>query len=945
MKRILTPLSKLSPKKRYALFGVFLGLLFPLGGTIMEIALGHHDLPFSISSFLQVQLLTPMLWIIDLAPLLLGIVFSMVGASEEKLAQSNDFLEQKIAERTAELEKSNLALKNENDERQRAEQEALRQKQYFQALIENSPTAVVMLDNDEKILDCNSAFEELYGYTCAEIVGEDIDVLITTQETKAEAAALTQQVMTERVHRITKRRRKDGSLVDVELFGVPVFVEGERAGALAIYHDISVLIRAKLMAEEANRAKSEFLANMSHEIRTPMNGVIGMLDLVLDTPLDDEQRDYVAVALQSAEALLTLLNDILDYSKIEAKKLELEIIDFNLRNTVEGVAYTLAKRAEEKELELASLVHPDVPTNLCGDPGRLRQVLVNLTGNAIKFTQAGEVIIRAEPLSETDTHVTIRFSVQDTGIGIPADRVDAIFERFIQADGSTTRRFGGTGLGLAISRQLVEAMGGELKVESEPGKGSTFSFVIQFEKSSRKAPEAPPEITSLQGLHILVVDDNAANRTILTKMLESFGCRAKAVPGGPEALDELSTARHAGNPYQIMLLDMQMPGMDGEQTARAIFSDPREKNLSIVILTSMGKRGDAKRLEALGCAGYLLKPIKQQLLFDALVVIINEKQNASRGTGRLITRHLVAERKRKGECILLAEDNLVNQKVAVAMLQKAGHSVDVVENGLQALKKIQEKPYSLVLMDVQMPEMDGFEATRRIRKWEADKRRTPIIAMTAHTMKGDRERCLEAGMDDYISKPLDRQVLFNAIERWAQPIGVTGKLSKLERREKEDHSVAPDALPLTQNGPAFGESAQPDRFPAPEAKRGAAPPPADSRPSGIPPLDIEAALPRFSNDRDFFNEMSREFLKNLPARIQEMTDALETVDSASLNRAAHNLKGMSANFSASTLTALAKKLERQSREGDLSEAASIIRQIEAEAARLEKYLAELDVRP
>ena len=763
MKKIIAWFEKIPPQKRYTLFGFFFGLLFPIAGIAIEVFFSPEMTP--PPSFLGLLTRNPVLIIVNTAPIVLALIFRAIGTREEKLAAANQNLEAKVIERTGALEKSNQALETENLERKRAEKESDRQRKYFQALIENSPTAVVLLDNDQNITLCNPAFEDLYGYTCTEITGKDIDKLISTKETKEEAATLTQEVMNQRVHKISKRRRKDGSLVDVELFGVPVFLGEERAGALAIYHDISTLVQARQAAEEANRSKSEFLANMSHEIRTPMNGVIGMLDIALDTPLDPEQKDYLTIALDSAEALLTLLNDILDYSKIEAKKLDLEIIEFDLRNTVEGVAYTLAGRAEEKDLELASLIPPDLPINLLGDPSRLRQILINLTGNAIKFTEKGEVVIRTEAVEENEERVKIRFSVKDTGIGIKADRVDAIFERFTQADGSTTRKFGGTGLGLAISQHLVEAMGGEMSVESEYGKWSDFNFTLEFEKQAQKKVESTSKITDLHGLSILIIDDNATNRLILIKMAEGFGASAHAVERGQEGLDALLVNRHSDkNPYDMVLLDMQMPEMDGEQTARAIFSDPRNKNLSVVVLTSMGKRGDAKRLSNLGCSGYLLKPIKQQMLFDSLVAVMNEKESKLPGTGRLVTRHLVKEEKQKSQRILLAEDNPVNQKVAVALLQKVGHSVDIANNGKEAIERLKVSQYSLVLMDIQMPLVDGFEATRRIRAWEAGKSHIPIIAMTAHAMKGDRERCLKAGMDDYLSKPIDKRSLFTAID-------------------------------------------------------------------------------------------------------------------------------------------------------------------------------------
>ncbi len=440
--------------------------------------------------------------------------------------------------------------------RRQAEAELLRQKQYFEALVFNSPTAIVVLDNNERIVSCNPAFETLFVYAKDKIQGASIDELITTPETAEQAVRYTEQAMSGSVHGFGQRRRKDGTLVEVEIFGVPIIVGGEKVGALGIYHDISDLTRARREAEEASRVKSEFLANMSHEIRTPMNGVIGMLELALETSLTPEQRDYLNTSLQSAEALLTLLNDILDFSKIEAKRLDLEVIDFNLRNTVEDVAYTLAKRAQDKGLEMAALIHPDIYSNLRGDPGRVRQILVNLVGNAIKFTERGEVVIRAEPVSVAETHAIVRFSVQDTGIGIPLERQAAVFERFTQADGSTTRRFGGSGLGLTISKQLVEAMGGAIGVESEPGKGSTFWFRVQFEKQAEDQVEQPPSPVDLLDTHILCIDDNATNRMILIKMLSGFGCRVDAVESGAEGLDMLRAAHRAHDPYRLILLDM-----------------------------------------------------------------------------------------------------------------------------------------------------------------------------------------------------------------------------------------------------------------------------------------------------------------------------------------------------------------------------------------------------
>ena len=901
MNKINDWLEKIPAKKRYTTFGFFFGLFFPLGGVVIEANLSA--IPVSFETFIEIHLHNPILFIVDVAPIIMSIIFSAIGVREEKLALINQNLEKKISERTAELEESNRALAIENLERRRAEKESSKQSNYFQALVENTPTAVVLIDTDEKILHCNTAFEKLYNYKREEIKGKNIDKLVAPKEYVEEAANLSKRMLTQRIHKITKRKRKDDSLVDVELFGVPLFVEDEWAGSLVIYHDISVLVEARQAAEEANRAKSEFLANMSHEIRTPMNGVIGMLDIVLDTSLDAEQQEYLTIALESAESLLTLINDILDYSKMEAKKLDLEEIAFDLRNTIEGAAYTLVHQAEEKGLALASLIPPDLPTNLLGDPSRLRQILINLTSNAVKFTEEGEVLIRAKRIKEDDKQVEILFSVQDTGIGIPTDRLEAIFERFTQADGSTTRKFGGTGLGLAISQHLVEAMGGEMNVESEYGKGANFSFTLGFSKQAKITDESKVRVKNLRGLNILIVDDNATNRIILKKMIEGFGATSHSTTSGKEGIDALLIARHTNAiPYDILLLDMQMPEMDGEQTARAIFSDPRNKNLSVVVLTSMGKRGDAKRLQKLGCAGYLLKPIKQEMLFNALVRVMNEKAALPPGTGRLVTRHLVKEEKRRKQRILLVEDNPVNQKVAIALLQKDGHSVEMVENGKKAVEKIIANTYNLVLMDVQMPVLDGISATRQIRAWEAGVSHIPIIAMTAHAMQGDRERCLEAGMDDYLSKPLDKRSLFTMIDRWGiKPIIELEKVDEIARRARVSASL-PSKSSL--------------------------------------PVDIDSALPRFSNDIEFFNEMSKDFIAQIPVCIENMAKALAEKDAFALRRSAHYLHGISATFSAEKVTGLCVELEERSGQSCLEDGPEIITEIEEEAKVVIDFLSE-----
>ncbi len=815
-------------------------------------------------------------------------------------------------------------------QRKEVENELLYQKIYFESLFRHNPAAIVVLDAQQRVLTINPAFTALFEYEEEEVHGKNLDELITSQEQRSEAESYTHQAFSNVVRGRGKRRRKDGSLVDVQFIGLPISVGGQRIGALAIYVDISELERARIAAEEANRAKSDFLANMSHEIRTPMNGVMGMLELLLDTPLTPEQREYATIALKSAESLLSLINDILDYSKIEAGRLELEIIDFDLRTTVEDVAYTLARRAEEKGLELICLIHPDIQSRLRGDPARLRQVLVNPAGNAIKFTQQGEVVIRAEPVHTTETHATIRFSVRDTGIGIPKDRLSHIFDRFTQADSSTTRRFGGTGLGLAISKQLVEAMGGRMWVESEVNKGSTFWFEVAFERQRNKTAPLPEIKTDVRGAHILVIDDNATNRMVLTKMLSGFGCRVATASSGAKGIETLRTAHRTGDPFQVVLLDMQMPDMDGEQTARAIKSDPLGRKTSVVVLTSMGRRGDAARLAAIGCEGYLLKPVKQRVLFDMLATVLG-RQKLPQATPVLVTRHELSEQRRQNLRILLAEDNPINQKLAVALLQKAGFSVDIATNGREAVEMVKNNHYHAVLMDVQMPAMDGLEATRQIRAWEQGRgRHVPIIAMTAHAMKGDRERCLAAGMDDYISKPVQKDILFTVLQRWTEET----PSPRAEQTAAADE--ADDALLdlLGDEETPFGElssSGSDEVLPTPPAFPSA---------EDIPPLDIASALPRFNNEYDFFVEMCRDFITHIPARLQTMYHALKKEDAPTIQRAAHNLKGMAANFNADPLTELARQIEYAARDGNLQPVPALLTALEKEALRLARYLQE-----
>lgn len=644
-------------------------------------------------------------------------------------------------------------------QRKWAEIETARQKTYFETLVQNSPVAIVTLDTQHCITACNPAFETLFGYRQEEILHKNLDVFIAPQTEQQQSIAYTQYVMNGQVvHGIGRRTRKDGTLVEVELFGAPVSVNGEQIGALALYHDITELVEMQRKAEEAAQAKSEFLANMSHEIRTPLNAVIGMTGLLFDTPLNDEQHDFVETIRTSGDTLLAVINDILDFSKIEAGKMSMERQPFYLTTCVESALDLLAPNAAEKGLELAYILQENTPNKLIGDVTRLRQVLVNLIGNAVKFTEKGEVVVSISSKNLDSGEHELRFSVRDTGIGIPQDRLGRLFQAFSQVDSSTTRKFGGSGLGLSISRNLVEMMGGKIWVESETGKGSTFYFTIQ-------APSAPvtthlhPRGTQpdLEGRAILVVDDNATNRLIVTRQAKAWGMDPQAASSAQEALDILRSE----NRFDAVILDMQMPGMDGLALAREIRKLPVGREIPLIILTSLGSHPE--ELSDLKFSAFLYKPIKPSLLFETLVSVLTDRPRVviSRPPQPKLDQSLGDRHPLR---ILLAEDNVVNQKVAASILQRLGYRPDLAANGLEVLEALHRQWYDVVLLDMQMPEMDGEEATQQIIAHWPPEKRPRLIAMTANALEGDREHYLAAGLDDYVSKPIRVEELQRVLE-------------------------------------------------------------------------------------------------------------------------------------------------------------------------------------
>ena len=656
-----------------------------------------------------------------------------------------------------------IAVFTDLSERKTAENELRRQKQYFETLFQHNPIAIVTLDNKDLIQACNPAFTTLFGYTKEEVLGKELDPLIVPETNRNQAHDYTEHVgKGQIIHDVVRRQRKDCTLVDVELFGVPVVVSNQKLGVLALYHDITELIKAQEEAESAVKTKSEFLANMSHEIRTPLNAIIGMTGLLLDTQLNMEQRDFINTVRNSGDTLLALINDILDFSKIEAGKMLVENQPFYLGSCVESALDLVAPKAAEKSLDLAFVPQENIPMRWNGDVTRLRQVLVNLLGNAVKFTEKGEVVVYVTATHLKANQYELQFSVHDTGIGIPQDRLKQLFTAFTQVDASTSRKYGGTGLGLAISKHLVNLMGGKIWVESEQGQGSTFHFTIQSDSvpvtGKMGINIAQP---SLAGRKLLIVDDNPTNRLILTRQSQSWGMLPFEATSAMDALKILEQKPM----FDAAILDMQMPEIDGASLAQRIQQNPETAHLPLIMLTSLGKRPEDSAKA--NFAAYLTKPIKATLLYEILIGIFETTTTTpKKGDTRPLfdpqmgIRHPLR--------ILLAEDNIINQKVASSILDRLNYRVDLAANGYETIDALRRQEYDVILMDVQMPEMDGEEATQQIRQeWPKDKQ-PRIIAMTANALEGDKEHYLAIGMDDYISKPVRVEDLIKALNACSQ---------------------------------------------------------------------------------------------------------------------------------------------------------------------------------
>ncbi|MBM9536349.1 PAS domain S-box protein [Desulfobulbus alkaliphilus] len=788
-------------------------------------------------------------------------------------------------------------------ERKRAEEQLRNEKNLMTAITDSAQDAIVMLSPGGTISFWNPAAERIFGYTHQEAMGRDLHDLLAPQrylplyqknlplfQQSGQGAAVGKTVELDALC-------KDGGEIPVELsLSAVLLPDGWHAVGImrditerkqvektmrennqALQHQTRRAEEMAARAEMASIAKSEFLANMSHEIRTPMNGVIGMTGLLLDTELDDDQRHYAEIVRTSGELLLNLINDILDFSKIEAGKLDLETMDFDLAGLLEDFADTMAVRAHEKGLELLYSIDPEVPTQLRGDPGRLRQMLTNLTGNAVKFTATGEVAVLVSMDHESETTALLRFAVRDTGIGIAADKLDLLFDKFSQVDASTTRQYGGTGLGLAICRQLSELMGGDIGVTSQPGQGSEFWFTALFVKQAEVAANPPVMPGDLHGVRVLIVDDNATNRELLTVRLKSWGMRPAEAADGSTALTALYRAVDDADPFLLAVIDMQMPNMDGETLGRSIRADSRLRATRLIMLTSLGARGDARRFAEIGFSAYLTKPVRLEELQGALSLALTAGDTSQTTPRAITTRHTVREAlghfHTSEARILLAEDNPTNQQVALGILKKLGLKADAVANGKEAVKAVRTIPYDLVLMDVQMPVMDGLEATRQIRRYQSalDTTPVPIIAMTAHAMRGDRERCLQAGMNDYLTKPVVPTTLIETLQQWLPR----------EKATHDGHGTAQVAMNT------------------------------ETTVQGAETLvwDKKGMVARLMDDEQLARTIVAGFLEDLPRQLAALVTAVAAGDGPEIKRLAHTIKGSAANVGCDGLREAAAALE------------------------------------
>ena len=774
-------------------------------------------------------------------------------------------------------------------ERKRAEQELIAQKAYLEQLFEASTEAIAYIDENGLVRRINSKFTSIFGFSPVEVVDKSLAETIIPSSRKGEGEKVTNNIRGKRDFFLeTVRRRKDGRLLDVSVTGMPISIEGQDAGIYVIYRDISVqkqaeqdLKQAKEVAEEAAQAKSSFLANMSHEIRTPMNAIIGLSHLAAKTDLTPMQRDYLTKIQYSAQSLLGIINDILDFSKIEAGKLNLESLEFNLDEVLDHLANTLTVKAQEKDkLEVLFATSQEAPRFLVGDPLRLGQILINLADNALKFTEQGEIVVSTDLVKSQGDRVELEFSVRDTGIGMTREQVDKLFQAFSQADSSTTREYGGTGLGLAISYNLVDMMGGRIRVESEPGQGSSFHFTVPFGLGKTGEERVSKPTQDLRGMRVLVVDDNPTARDITQNMLESFGFLVTQAISGEEGLAQLEQAA-LNQPYDLVIMDLLMPGMDGLETSKRIKSHPGlTRKPAIVMVTSQGREEIQQRAKSLELNGFLAKPFSPSTLFNSIMKALGRETaelfNSAKGKPVQDLNSILGAR------ILLVEDNEINQQVAREILEDAGFAVSIANDGGEAVSMVMDKRFDAVLMDVQMPVMDGYDATRRIRS-DTRFRDLPIIAMTAHAMTGDRETSLQAGMNDHITKPIDSDQLFSALLRWIEP--GQREIPENPQGKTENLKTGGNLGPLKE----------------------------------MPGVSTAEGLARLGGKRALYLELLAKFQQDYADAFPRIKTALDKEDYRSAQRLVHSIKGVSGNVGALDLQSAAVNLEKALNEKTTSE--------------------------
>ncbi len=845
------------------------------------------------------------------------------------------------------------------------------------AIVDSSFDAIYSVDNNLTITSWNRSAERLFAYSAAEVLGRSNAMLVPLDR----RAELTQRAV--RVRETghgesfeTTRMDKDGNLIDVAVTGSPLLDgSGKLVGLSITAHDISArkgveaeLTRARDAALEAARLKSEFLANMSHEIRTPMNSIIGMTRLLLDTSLGPEQAELARNVSESGEALLTLINEILDFSKIAAGKLVLEELDFELSKLVEGAVEAVAEPARRKKLELTISIDPEAPQHLRGDPGRIRQILLNLLGNAVKFTEHGEVSVQVNKISENPAETILRFEVRDTGIGIPREKQHLLFQPFSQVEVSTSRRFGGTGLGLSIARGLVEKMHGSIALSSTPGEGSTFWFTARLARQVEVSGPAAGKFASLAGVRIIVVDDNANSREILRRQTVGWGMQAEIAPSATAALDAMRVAA-LDRPFVVAIVDVTMPGVDGIELARIIKSDPKLANTVVIFASSAGPRSEfGARLHGLDFGAWLMKPVSQSTLYDTLIRLLTRGDEVALGSqkshGDTATEPSSVEAGAVSRLkILVAEDNPVNQNLARLQLQKLGFAADFAQNGIEALEAALRFPYDVILMDCQMPEMDGYEATREIRRRMGSNRRVTIIAVTAHALPGDREKCIAAGMDGYISKPVDIHELEASLALVSAskseenfPSGSTSKTVQqpssdeiaAAARKEADRSPGGDA----ESPPTSGEKTSPGDTCAACAET-IAQPREEGAAHAMPgerdgcireamnkgaTFDSESLLKRLMGDRQLANIIIAAFLEDFPSQLNHLRQRLAEADTLGARMHAHTLKGSAATISAGSLSSIGAEMERLAEAGELDQFGKLLPRAVEEFERLKKTL-------